>query len=113
MPNLPPTAKFTLHDRLRLQESSPIHMMTPFPSADSTPHGEDPHKHLKEFHMVCSTMRPHGILEDYIKMKAFLFSLDGPAKDWLYLQPILFNTWRDMKRIFLEKFFSMFRTVAI
>ncbi|RDY12392.1 hypothetical protein CR513_02824, partial [Mucuna pruriens] len=47
--------------------------------------GEDPHKHLKEFHVVCSTMRPQGILEDYIKMKAFPFSLDGAAKDWLYL----------------------------
>ncbi|RDX79768.1 hypothetical protein CR513_39770, partial [Mucuna pruriens] len=53
--------------------------------------GKDPHKHLKEFHVVCSTMRPHGILEDYIK-KAFPFSLDGASKDWLYLQPILFNT---------------------
>ncbi|RDX95916.1 Retrovirus-related Pol polyprotein from transposon 17.6, partial [Mucuna pruriens] len=31
--------------------------------------GEDPHKHLKEFHMVCSTMRPQGIPEDYIKIK--------------------------------------------
>ncbi|RDY06998.1 hypothetical protein CR513_08942, partial [Mucuna pruriens] len=29
--------------------------------------GEDPHKHLKEFHVVCSTMRPQGISEDYIK----------------------------------------------
>ncbi|RDX92451.1 hypothetical protein CR513_25417, partial [Mucuna pruriens] len=26
-----------------------------------------------------------GILEDYIKIKAFPFSLDGAAKDWLYL----------------------------
>ncbi|RDX85597.1 hypothetical protein CR513_33189, partial [Mucuna pruriens] len=59
--------------------------------------GEDPHKHLKEFHVVCSTMRPQGIPEDYIKMKAFPFSLDGAAKDWLYLQPALFNTWGDMK----------------
>ncbi|RDX69431.1 hypothetical protein CR513_51462, partial [Mucuna pruriens] len=33
-------------------------------------------------------------------MKAFPFSLDGAAKDWLYLHPILFNTWGDMKRIF-------------
>ncbi|RDX69800.1 hypothetical protein CR513_51034, partial [Mucuna pruriens] len=48
---------------------------------------EDPHKHLKEFHVVCSTMRPQGILEDYIKMKAFSFSLDRAPKDWLYLQP--------------------------
>ncbi|RDY14627.1 hypothetical protein CR513_00279, partial [Mucuna pruriens] len=43
--------------------------------------GEDPHKHLKEFYVICSTMRPHGILEDYIKMKAFSFSLDGSTKD--------------------------------
>ncbi|RDX94459.1 hypothetical protein CR513_23155, partial [Mucuna pruriens] len=43
--------------------------------------GEDPHKHLKEFHVVCSTMRPQGILEDYIKMKVFPFSLDGAVKD--------------------------------
>ncbi|RDY07604.1 hypothetical protein CR513_08259, partial [Mucuna pruriens] len=54
--------------------------------------GEDPHKHLKEFHVVCSTMRPQGIPEDYIKMNAFPFSLDGAAKDWLYLQPTFFNT---------------------
>ncbi|RDY06408.1 hypothetical protein CR513_09602, partial [Mucuna pruriens] len=47
--------------------------------------GEDPQKHLKEFHVVCSTIRPHGIPEHYIKMKAFPFSLDGVAKDWLYL----------------------------
>ncbi|RDX83468.1 hypothetical protein CR513_35609, partial [Mucuna pruriens] len=37
--------------------------------------GEDSHKHLKEFLVVCSTMKPHGIPEDYIKMKAFPFSL--------------------------------------
>ncbi|RDX86695.1 hypothetical protein CR513_31944, partial [Mucuna pruriens] len=50
---------------------------------------EDPHKHLKEFHVVCSTMRPRGIPKDYIKMKTFPFSLDGVAKNWLYLQPTL------------------------
>ncbi|RDX86910.1 hypothetical protein CR513_31691, partial [Mucuna pruriens] len=33
--------------------------------------GKDPHKHLEEFHVVCSTIRLHGIFEDYIKMKAF------------------------------------------
>ncbi|RDX67964.1 hypothetical protein CR513_53104, partial [Mucuna pruriens] len=64
---------------------------------------EDPHKHLKEFHMVCSTMRPQGILEDRIKMKAFPFSLDGAAKDCLYLQSCMF----------LEKFFPVSRTTTI
>ncbi|RDY12762.1 hypothetical protein CR513_02393, partial [Mucuna pruriens] len=54
-----------------------------------------------------------GIPEDYIKMKAFPFSLDGAAKDWLYLQPALFNTWGDMKRTFLENFFPTSRTTTI
>ncbi|RDY10414.1 hypothetical protein CR513_05068, partial [Mucuna pruriens] len=49
---------------------------------------EDSHKHLKEFHVVYSTMRLQGIPKEYIKMKAFPFSLDGAAEDWLYLQPV-------------------------
>ncbi|RDX67429.1 hypothetical protein CR513_53704, partial [Mucuna pruriens] len=40
--------------------------------------GEDPHKHLKEFHV-----------------------------------PVLFNTWGDMKCMFLEKFFPTSRIVTI
>ena len=75
--------------------------------------GEDRHKHLKEFYVVCSTMRPYGIHEDYVKMKAFPFILDGMAKDWLYLQPNTINTWTNMKRIFLEKFFLASRTTSI
>ncbi|RDX98686.1 hypothetical protein CR513_18359, partial [Mucuna pruriens] len=58
-------------------KSSLIHLLPKFHGLA----GEDPHKHLKEFHMVCSTMRLQGILEDYIKMKAFPFSLGGVAKD--------------------------------
>ncbi|RDX72038.1 hypothetical protein CR513_48530, partial [Mucuna pruriens] len=46
-------------------------------------------------------------------MKAFPFSLDEAAKDWLYLQLVLFNTWGNMKRIFLEKFFLASRTTTI
>ncbi|RDX95559.1 hypothetical protein CR513_21903, partial [Mucuna pruriens] len=86
-----------------------IHLFPKFHSLAS----EDSHKHLKEFHVVCSTVRPHGILEDYIKMKAFLFSLDGAAKDWLYLHPVLFNDWGDMKQMFLEKFFPTSKTTTI
>ncbi|RDX74052.1 hypothetical protein CR513_46242, partial [Mucuna pruriens] len=75
--------------------------------------GEDPHKHINEFHVVCSTMRPHGILEDYIKMKTFPFFLDGASKDWLYMQQVMFNTWGDMKRMFLRKFFPVSITTLI
>ena len=30
--------------------------------------GEDPHKHLKEFHVVFFSMKPQGILEEQIKL---------------------------------------------
>ena len=44
--------------------------------------GEDPHKHLKEFQVMCSTpLRPEAITEDHIKLKAFPFSLQGVTKD--------------------------------
>ncbi|RDY08816.1 hypothetical protein CR513_06920, partial [Mucuna pruriens] len=46
-------------------------------------------------------------------MKVFPFSLDGAAKDWLYLQPVLFNTWGNMKRMFLEKLFPASRIATI
>ena len=46
-------------------------------------------------------------------MKAFPFSLDGVAKDWLYLQLDTINIWTDMKRKFLENFFPTSRTTFI
>ncbi|RDY10223.1 hypothetical protein CR513_05292, partial [Mucuna pruriens] len=93
-PQLEPTQSYELKSGL-------IHLLPKFHGLV----GEDPHKHLKEFHV--------GILKDYIKMKAFPFFLDGAIKDWLYLQPILFNTWRDMKCMFLEKFFPVSKIATI
>nr|KYP31220.1 hypothetical protein KK1_048660 [Cajanus cajan] len=76
--------------------------------------GEDPHKHLKEFHIVCSTMRPHNVPEDHIYLKAFPFSLEDLAKDWLYyLAPGSITSWDDLKRAFLEKFFPASKNTAI
>ena len=43
--------------------------------------GEDPHKHLKELHVVCTSMKPIGVIEDQIKLRAFPFSLKDSAKD--------------------------------
>ncbi|KAH9669749.1 DUF4220 domain-containing protein [Citrus sinensis] len=76
--------------------------------------GEDPHKHLKEFHVVCSTMRPQGVTEEQIKLRAFPFSLDGLAKDWLYyLPPGSITTWNGLKKQFLEKYFPASRAANI
>ncbi|RDX98871.1 hypothetical protein CR513_18156, partial [Mucuna pruriens] len=71
-PQLEPAQSYEL-------KSSLIHLLPKFHGLT----GEDPHKHLKEFHMGA---------RDIIKMKAFPFSLDGAANDWLYLQSVLFNT---------------------
>ncbi|KAF1894611.1 hypothetical protein Lal_00031431 [Lupinus albus] len=42
--------------------------------------GENPHKHLKEFHIVYSTMKHHDVQEDHICLKTFSHSLEGPTK---------------------------------
>ncbi|KAL2243646.1 UNVERIFIED_CONTAM: Retrovirus-related Pol polyprotein from transposon 17.6 [Sesamum indicum] len=76
--------------------------------------GEDPHKHLKEFHVVCSRMRPQGISEEQVKLRAFPFSLADQAKDWLYLLPSGSTTrWNDLKKQFLEKYFPASRATTI
>ncbi|XP_061354844.1 uncharacterized protein LOC133299409 [Gastrolobium bilobum] len=76
--------------------------------------GEDRHKHLKEFHVVCSTMKQPGVDEEQIKLRAFPFSLDSGAKDWLYyLPPSSIVSWNDMSRFFLEKFFPSSRATTI
>nr|KYP40522.1 hypothetical protein KK1_038121 [Cajanus cajan] len=78
--------------------------------------GEDLHKHLKEFHIVCSTIRPPNIPEDHIYLKAFPFSLEDLTKDWLYylaLAPGSITGWDELKRVFLEKFFPASRTTTI
>jgi hypothetical protein len=36
--------------------------------------------HLKEFYMVCVSMKPNGVDEEQAKLKAFTFSLKGAAK---------------------------------
>ncbi|XP_017632728.1 uncharacterized protein LOC108475265 [Gossypium arboreum] len=45
---------------------------------------ENPHTHLREFHMVCSSMKPQGVPEDEIKLRAFPFSLVDTTKEWFF-----------------------------
>ncbi|XP_075486393.1 uncharacterized protein LOC142526005 [Primulina tabacum] len=76
--------------------------------------GEDPHKHLKEFHIVCTAMKPQRITEEQISLRAFPFSLADKAKDWLYYLPSgTITTWDNMKQQFLEKFFPASRAANI
>ena len=75
--------------------------------------GEDPHTHVKEFHMVFVGMKPNGVEEKQVKLTAFPFSLKGAAKTWLFsILPSCINTWNDMKKIFLEKYFPASRVAT-
>jgi len=70
---------------------------------------EDPHNHLKEFHSVCFSIGLQGVSKEYVKLKAFPFSLQGIAKDWLYhLPPCSITSWHDLKKKFLVQFYPAF-----
>jgi hypothetical protein len=76
--------------------------------------GENPHTHLKEFHMVCVGMKPNGVDEEQVKLKAFPFSLKGEAKAWFFsILSGSIRTWNAMKKIFLEKYFPASRVANI
>ena len=76
--------------------------------------GKDPHKHIKEFHVVCFSMKPQGITEDQVKFRVFPFSLADSAKEWLYYLPSgNIDSWTSMKRCFLEKYFPTSKATTI
>jgi hypothetical protein len=49
-------------------------------------------------------MKPNGVDEEQVKLKAFHFSLKGAAKAWLFsILPGSIGTWNGMKKIFPVK----------
>ena len=59
-------------------------------------------------------MKPTGVTEDQIKLRAFSFSLKDSAKDWLYYLPFgSIKTWNEMNKLFLEKYFPVSRAANI
>ena len=76
--------------------------------------GEDPNKYLKEFHVVCSSMRPTEVTKEQIKLRAFPFSLADSAKEWVYYLPSgTITTWNGMKKAFLERYFPASKAANI
>ncbi|TYI84990.1 hypothetical protein E1A91_D05G406500v1, partial [Gossypium mustelinum] len=91
-------------------KSGLIHLLPTFRGLKN----ENPHTHLREFHMVCSSMKPQGVTEDEIKLRAFPFSLVDTAKEWLfYLPPGSITTWDDLSRVFLDRFFPASRVAEL
>ena len=59
-PTLDATTNFELNFGL-------MHLLPTFHGLAS----EDPHKHLKELHTVCTSMKPTGVTEDQMKLRVF------------------------------------------
>ncbi|XP_050150467.1 uncharacterized protein LOC126625409 [Malus sylvestris] len=75
---------------------------------------EDANKHLMEFHVVCSGMRPANVDEEQVKLRAFPFTLEAKAKEWLYnLPPGSMNTWNQVKQAFLVQYFPATKAASI
>ena len=67
---------------------------------------EDPIQYLDEFLEVCTSMKPSDITDEQMRLRAFTFSLKDLARDWYHsLAPGSVNTWVDLKKAFLQKFF--------
>ncbi|XP_027182175.1 uncharacterized protein LOC113780589 [Coffea eugenioides] len=91
-------------------KSGLIHLLPSFHGLS----GEEPHKHVKEFEVVCSSMKPPGVTEEQIRLRAFLFSLKDIVKDWLYyLLAGSITTLAQLKKKFLEKFFPASRAASL
>ncbi|XP_057784322.1 uncharacterized protein LOC131001771 [Salvia miltiorrhiza] len=76
--------------------------------------GESAHKHLAEFDLVCSTLRPHGFTENNLRLLTFSHTLQGRARDWLFdLPPGSIRTWGDLEEQFLRKFFPESRAANL
>jgi len=53
--------------------------------------------------MVCNRMKPQGVEEDQVKLKAFPFTLKGAAEERFFSMPSgSIRTWNDLKRKFLD-----------
>ncbi|XP_057771116.1 uncharacterized protein LOC130990905 [Salvia miltiorrhiza] len=76
--------------------------------------GESAHKHLAEFDLVCSTLRPHGFTENNLRLLTFSHTLQGRGRDWLFdLPPGSIRTWGDLEEQFLRKFFPESRAANL
>ncbi|KAH6759202.1 hypothetical protein C2S51_019437 [Perilla frutescens var. frutescens] len=78
--------------------------------------GDDPHKHLQDFQLACSTVQSQENVDnlEYVKLVAFPFSLQDDAREWLFsLAPGSITIWRIMKQKFIEKYFPASRVASI
>ena len=71
---------------------------------------ECPMEHVREFLDICDTIA-HGDTLEYVRLKAFRWSLAGKALHWLDSLPTqTITTWEQLHDSFLTKFFPPSKT---
>ncbi len=67
---------------------------------------EDPNRHLVGFDRICTNMKPKGLDEEQLRLRAFPFTLKDATWDWYYCLPSRsITTWEQMQDVFLDKYF--------
>jgi hypothetical protein len=67
---------------------------------------EDASMHLHYFCEICDMQKFKNVENDIFKLKLFLFSLRGKAKDWLLsLTNGSINSWDNLREAFIKKYY--------
>ena len=74
---------------------------------------EDANAHLQHFLELCDTIVIKDVGQDSIRLRLFLFSLTGKAKQWFYKNKEAVDTWNKCSVAFLAKFFPMSKTSVL
>jgi Retrotransposon gag protein len=75
---------------------------------------EDLNQYFTNFEEFCNTLKMNRVTQDAIKLRLFSFSLRDRAKGWfISLTPNAVATWVQIPSIFLSKYFSPSKIIAI
>ena len=73
---------------------------------------EEPNRHLSRFQFIVESMAPEKADLQILKMRAFPFSLEGAAQDWLDELPSgHIDSWDRLTEEFLHKFYPPTRVM--
>ena len=71
---------------------------------------KDPYKHLDEFLEVCSIVKIQNFSKDALRLTLFPFPLKDKAKYWLETLSVTIQSWDQMQKEFLQKYFPTGQT---
>ena len=73
---------------------------------------EDPNEHLGRFMRMENIVKLNGVRPDVIKLQLFPFSLRDVATTWFDSLPVgSVNTWEELVKAFMSRFFPLALTV--